>query len=71
MDWNWHVIAHFGKIFFMGPYIIKWRRRLVCTSVNQSVYTLTLKVAYKFKIWYRDTKEVFEKTSKLFFKKSI
>ena len=39
----WHVIAHFGKILFMRPYVTKWRRRFVCPSVNRSVYTLTFK----------------------------
>ena len=38
-----YVIAHFGKIFFMRPYITKWRRSFVCPSVNQSVYKLALK----------------------------
>ena len=39
----WHVIAHFGKTFFMRPYIIKQGRSFVCPSVNQSVCTLTIK----------------------------
>ena len=38
------VIAHFGRIFFfMRPSIIKRRRIFVYPSLNQSVYTFTLK----------------------------
>ena len=37
------VIAHFGKIFFMRQHLINWRRNFVRSSVNQSVYMLTLK----------------------------
>ena len=29
----WHVIAHFGKIFFKHPYIIKQRQSFVCPSI--------------------------------------
>ena len=63
----WHVIAHFGKIFFMSPYIVKRRRRFVCPSVNQCMYTLTLKergsTASKFVTEILE--RVFEKTWRL------
>ena len=39
----WQVIAHFGTFFFMCLYNIKRRQSFVFLSVNQSVYTLTLK----------------------------
>ena len=64
----WHVITHFGKIFFIHPYIIKLRRSFVCQSVNQSVYMLMLKqrgLASKFGTEILEG--IFEKTSKQFF----
>ena len=39
-----HVIALFGQIFFMRPYIMKQKRNFVCPFVNQAVYTLTFKL---------------------------
>ena len=66
----WHIIAHFGKIIFMRPYIMKRRRNFVCPSVNQSnvhahVQTKRL-TASKFGIEILE--RIFEKTSKRFFK---
>ena len=38
-----HVIAHFGKIISMRPYIMKWRQNCVCPFADRSVYMLTFK----------------------------
>ena len=49
-----HILARFSSCAFNKA---ERRRGFVCPSVNQSVYKLTLKEAYRFKIWYRNIEE--------------
>ena len=46
-------------------------KRRSCPSVKQSVYTLTLKEANSFEIWYRDIGEGFREDLEAIFLKSI
>ena len=51
-----HYHTFWQDFFFHGPINYKVETK---TSVNQSEYTLTLKVANSFEIWYRDNGEDF------------
>ena len=61
-----HVIVHFGKIFFMRPYIIKRTQSFVHPSVNQSVYMLTLKQKYYREFLRRPRSDFFLNRSRFF-----
>ena len=67
-----HIIAHFGKIFFTRPYIIKQRWSFLSPSINQSVYMLMPKqrglqhrnlVQRYWRGFWEDLKAIFLKTN--------